>query len=237
MQPIVIFGGFLSFAAVYSDLQDTLAKLTHQPVSVVATHGYDWLPTVSRLGWVNLLHKLDRAVTAGARQSSTGKVTLIGHSAGGVLARLYLSDQTYLGHAYRGLDHVSRLITLGSPHHNRGGLTHGGRMSRWIERNYPGAYFAPRVSYLAVAGKSKQGNRSGLRAERLAYEVYRDMCGNGATWGDGLIPIESAVLHGARSIILDGVSHYAVFGETWYGSPAAVVRWWPADPGSETTNT
>jgi len=55
------------------------------------------------------------------------------------------------------------------------------------------------------------------------------MCGRGDTWGDGLIPIESAVLHGSQSIMLDGVSHYSVFGERWYGSPEIVARWWPTN--------
>jgi pimeloyl-ACP methyl ester carboxylesterase len=232
VEPIVIFGGFLSADWVYHGLRDTLTKLTGRPVSIVNTHGPEWLGTVIRPGWVGLLRKLDRAVQAAARQSSTGKVTLIGHSAGGVLARLYLSDRPFLGYAYRGLDRVSQLITLGSPHHNRGGLTHGGRLSHWIEHHYPGAYFAPRVTYISVAGKSRRGDRAGTRAERFAYDVYRDMCGSSDTWGDGLIPIESAVLHGSRAIVLDGVSHYSVFGDPWYGSETSVPLWWLASQQS-----
>jgi pimeloyl-ACP methyl ester carboxylesterase len=237
VEPIVILGGFLSAAWVYYDLRATLIKLTGRPVSIVNTHGPEWLGTVIRPGWVGLLRKLDRAVQAAARQSSTGKVTLIGHSAGGVLARLYLSDRPFLGYAYRGLDRVSQLITLGSPHHNRGGLTHGGRLSHWIEHHYPGAYFAPRVTYISVAGKSHRGDRDGTRAERFAYDVYRDMCGSGDTWGDGLIPIESAVLHGSQSIVLDGVSHYAIFDECWYGSEAIVPRWWQPSHEQQTLAT
>ena len=226
-EPIVIFGGFLSADWVYHGLRAALTKLTGQPVSIVNTRGPEWLTVAFRPGWLRLLRKLDRTVQTAARQSSTGKVTLIGHSAGGVLARLYLSDRSFLGQTYCGLDRVSQLITLGSPHHNRGGLTYGGRMSQWIERHYPGAYFAPRVAYVSVAGKSCHGDRHGTRAERLAYNVYRDMCGRGDTWGDGLIPIESAVLHGSQSIILDNVSHYSAFGERWYGSAEVVARWWP----------
>jgi pimeloyl-ACP methyl ester carboxylesterase len=189
-QPIVIFGGFLSFEMIYRDMRDALIAVTGQPVSIVRTLGLDWLPSVSRLGWMHLLRILDRTVRRAAQRSSTGKVTLIGHSAGGVLARLYLSPRPFLGHAYGGLDRVDQLITLGSPHHNRGGLTHGGRMSRWIDQHYPGAAFAPQVKYTSVAGQWLRGNRAGTSRERLAFEVYRDVGGDGNAWGDGLIPIE-----------------------------------------------
>ena len=121
-QPIVIFGGFLSADRIYFALRETLAALTRQHVSVVQTRSLDWLPSVSQVGWAVLLRKLDRAVRAAAQISPTGQVTLIGHSAGGVLARLYLSPRSFYGESFRGFQRVSHLITLGSPHHNRGGL-------------------------------------------------------------------------------------------------------------------
>lgn len=225
-QPIVIFGGFLSFAMLYRDMRNALASLTGQSVWIVETLGHDWLPSVTRMGWAYLLRKLDHTVRQAIRGSVTGKVTLIGHSAGGVLARLYLSPKPFLGYAYRGLDHVDHLITLGSPHHNQGGMTRGGAMSRWIEQRYPGAYFAPQVKYTSVAGRLIRGDPHGSLREQWVYDNYEKMSGDGTAWGDGLIPVESALLHGSNQLVLDGVSHFSGFGGPWYGDPEIIPLWW-----------
>src|SRR5512139_3012356 len=182
-QPVVIFGGFLSADRIYFALRESLAALTGQHISVVQTRSIDWLPSVSQVGWAVLLRKLDRAVLAAAQISATGNVTLIGHSAGGVLARLYLSPRPFYGESFRGFQRVSHLITLGSPHHNRGGLTRGGYMAQWIEQHYPGAAFAPFVSYTAVAGQSLRGDARGAPRERMAYRTYLSISGQGNEWG------------------------------------------------------
>jgi pimeloyl-ACP methyl ester carboxylesterase len=225
-QPIVIFGGFLSADRIYFALRESLAALTGQHISVVQTRSLDWLPSVSQVGWAVLLRKLDRAVQAAAQISATGKVTLIGHSAGGVLSRLYLSPQPFYGQACRGYERVSQLITLGSPHHNRGGLTRGGYMAQWIERHYPGAAFSPFVSYTAVAGQILRGDARGTPRERMAYRTYRSISGQGNEWGDGLVPTSAALLRGAQHITLTGVAHYSIFGADWYGSEAIIPLWW-----------
>jgi len=230
-QPIVILGGFLSFAAVYREMRTTLKTLTGQPVLAADVQGYDWLGNSSRLGWAHVLHKLDWTVRQAAQRSSTGKVTLIGHSAGGVLGRLYLSSESFFGRTYRGLERVDRLITLGSPHYNNGGLARGGRLSRWVEQRYPGAYYTPEVAYVSVAGRLCQGDLGGPRAERWAYRTYRDLCGDGTVWGDGLIPVVSALLQGAQPIVLEGVSHFPGFGKPWYGDAEVVRQWWSLTEG------
>ncbi len=227
-QPIVIVGGFLSADRIYFALRESLAALAGQPVSVVQTRSVDWLPSVSPVGWAVLLRKLDRAVQAATQISPTGKVTLIGHSAGGVLARLYLSPRQFYGESFRGYQRVSHLITLGSPHHNRGGLTRGGYMARWIEQHYPGAAFAPLVRYTAVAGQSLRGDAHGTPRERLASRTYRSISGRGAEWGDGLVPTSAALLRGAQHITLAGVAHYSIFGAEWYGSESIIPLWWQA---------
>lgn len=225
-QPIVIFGGFLSFTMLYCDMRDVLAHVTGQPVSIVETQSLDWIPIVVPLGWVHLLNKLERAVQQAAHKSASGKVTLVGHSAGGVLARIYLSPKPFMGHAYRGLDHVNHLITLGSPHYNQRRWLHGGMMSRWVEKRYPGAFFAPRVRYTSVAGKLIRGDRQGSLRERHAHIFYEEIMGDGNAWGDGLVPVASALLRESQQITLEGVSHFTGFGGPWYGTAEIVLRWW-----------
>lgn len=225
-QPILIFGGFLSFPMLYSEMRQALHELTGQPVSIVPTRSYDWLGIVTLNGASRLLQKLDQAVRAALAHSSASKITLVCHSAGGVLARLYLSSQPFAGRSYRGLEKVSRLITLGSPHHNQGGLTRGGRISRYADRHCPGACHCDRVAYTTVAGKSLHGSLLTTTQARLAYNVYQDLCGEGNVWGDGVVPLQSAMLVGARQIVLEGVGHSNLTGGPWYGSREIIPQWW-----------
>jgi hypothetical protein len=131
-----------------------------------------------------------------------------------------------VGRVFRGLDLVDHLITLGSPHYNQRRWLHGGLMSRWIERRYPGAYFGEQVRYISVAGKLLRGKRRGLPGERTAFRFYEGIAGDGNAWGDGLIPTQSALLAGSQQIVLEGVGHFLGFGGPWYGSRKALPRWW-----------
>ena len=230
--PIVILGGFLSFSMLYAELRENLAQITGQPVWIVETRSLDWTPCIILPGWIYLLRKLDDAVRQAVCQSETGKVTLVGHSAGGILARIYLSPKPFLGHAYRGLDYVDHLITLGSPHYVERRSLHGGRMSRWAEKRYPGAFFAPRVKYTSVAGKLLRGNHEGSLRERHTHAFYEEIIGSGDVWGDGLVPVASALLHSSRQVVLDGVSHFTGFGGPWYGAAEVIPQWWSSYTGS-----
>jgi hypothetical protein len=226
-QPIIIFGGFLSFPMLYNDMRQVLHELTSQPVSVVLTRSYDWLGVVTLYGVSRLLLKLDRAVRQGLATSQVSKITLVCHSAGGVLARLYLSPEPFAGRSYCGWEKVSQLITLGSPHHNQGGLTRGGRISRYADRHCPAACHSDVVAYTTVAGKSLRGSQLTTPQARLAYSVYQDLCGDGAAWGDGVVPVQSALLEGAQQVVLVGVGHSNLSGEPWYGSRDVIPLWWP----------
>ena len=230
-QPIVILGGFLSFSMLYVEMAGVLTQISEQPVHVVEIQSLDWIPSIVPLGWAGLLRKLDHTVHQAVGQSATGKVTLVGHSAGGVLGRIYLSPKPFLGHTYCGLEFIDHLITLGSPHYNQRRSLHGGRMSRWVEKRYPGAFFAPRVKYTSVAGKLLRGDRQGALRERHAYIFYEEIIGAGDIWGDGLVPVSSALLRGSQQIILDGVSHFTGFGGPWYGSVEVIPRWWNISAG------
>jgi pimeloyl-ACP methyl ester carboxylesterase len=161
-------------------------------------------------------------------ESPTAKVTLVAHSAGGLVARVYLGSEPFMGCACRGLDYVDHLITLSSPHSYRRRKIHDGWLTGWLEERYPDAYFAPQVKYTSVAGKVVRGNPGGRLRERFAHAVYRELIGEGDVWGDGLVPVASALLGGSRQLILEGVSHYTGFGGPWFGSDEVIPRWWNA---------
>ena len=44
--------------------------------------------------------------------------------------------------------------------------------------------------------------------------------------GDGLVPVNSALLRDARQLIQADTAHGGFFGSTWYASPARLEAWW-----------
>ncbi|MBN1937469.1 MAG: esterase [Anaerolineae bacterium] len=225
--PIVIMGGFAGPALIYAGMRDALAEISGQSVYIVPTQSLDWLPSVAPLGWLYLLGKLRRTVQRAARASTTAQVTLIGHSAGGVLARFLLTPQPLLGRVYDERDRIKALITLGSPHYNQH-WQHGGMMSHWVQQRSPDTPSSGRVGYTCVTGKLIQGDAQGSARQRYAYRQYKGIGGDGQAWGDGLIPVDAALLQGAHHLVLDGVAHFAGFGGPWYGDPQIVPLWWPS---------
>ncbi len=230
--PIVIMGGFAGPARIYAGMRDVLAEISKQPVYIVPTRSLDWLPAISPLGWPYLLGKLRRTICRAVRASTIGRVTLVGHSAGGVLARFLLTPQPLLGQVYDERDRIDTLITLGSPHYNQN-RQHGGMMSQWVQSRSPDAAASEQVRYRCVVGRLIQGNARGGPREQYAYRQYKSIAGSGEVSGDGLIPIKSALLKGACHLVLDGVSHFTGFGGPWYGDNNIVPLWWPDPKGKD----
>lgn len=171
-----------------------------------------------------MLDKLDFAVRSACTKWSVDRLTLVAHSAGGLLVRIYLGDRPLIGKPYRGVRYVDQLVTLGTPHHNLGGLTRGGLLASYAQRYYPNAYHE-QVRYTSLAGRAIVGNPDGTAGERRAAREYARLCGNALSWGDGLIPTQSALLSGANHVTLDGVHHFGL-SQTWYGTPSVVHEWW-----------
>ena len=223
-EPVVVLGGSWHTPRDYWEMQPALEKLTGQAVTVVPTTRFDWALSVLSPGWARILDKLDRAVKQTLRRTGAAKVVLIGHSTGGVAARLYLRPEPFRGRTYAGLDSVRTLITLGSPNHTR----RGSRMARRVETIHPGAPFSPAVRYVSVAGKAVHGDPYGKRQVRRSYRSYKRLCGHGEEWGDGVVPLPSALLAGSASVLLEGVYHFSRGGRPWYGNTRVVRLWWEA---------
>jgi hypothetical protein len=78
---------------------------------------------------------------------------------------------------------------------------------------------------VTVARRAVAGSREGNSKQRRAGWSYDHLTGSRELWGDVLVPVESALLEGARELVLDGVYHAPVFGRPPYGSPDALERW------------
>ena len=221
--PIVILPGFLLTPGRFKEMRAALRTLGNAHVWIVPVTVGDWVASVTAAGWARILSKLEGTVCRAREEAGADKVVLVGHSSGGMVGRLYLGPEPFRGHVYDGKRFVRGLITLGSPHQAR----RASPMRRKVQTMYPGACFAPEVEYLAVAGRAVLGNAKGSARERGAYRGYKIICGKGDVWGDGAVPVESALLDGARHLVLDDLNHYAMKGDRrWYGSPDVVAAWW-----------
>ena len=226
-RPIVLLPGYLAGAVEYRVLEQTLQALGF-PTVTVPLRWQDWVPTIGGRSIAPILRILETTVQQVLQQYDVPKVTLVGHSAGGWLSRIYLGEKPYCVHpraadacAWSARDRVATLITLGTPHTS---------LERWTRKNldfvnlsYPGAFYSD-VRYVCVAGKAVYGNRW---RNWLAYSSYKLTCGQGNTWGDGITPIEAAHLDGAENLILDGAMHSPRGDRVWYGSPGVLERWTP----------
>lgn len=171
-----------------------------------------------------------------------GKVALIGHSAGGWIARAYMSKRNYGGKTYNGHALVHSLITLGSPHGNAPGPAFKG--VEWVNNDVMDSG----VRALAVGGTGYKGDSSG----QLTQNAYSFCCPDGSDGsqydGDGVTPIESALamaqyVTNSDTLVLDDVGHFCwsdVFGgatvapeltrfhsegRPWYGDDDIIEKW------------
>ena len=220
-QPVLILGGFLITEEAYQPMRSWLEQHTQQPVELVPATRFDWLLTSWAFGWRRLLDRVAAQAEALAARSATSKVTLIGHSSGGVMLRLVLADEPFAGHMYDGTRWADRLYTLGSPHT----AVRATPLRQMVDRRYPGAYFADQVRYLSVAGALPVADGSAL-SQRMAPGSYQAIAGRRDLEGDGLVPVPSALLDGSEQITLPGVAHGGAFGACWYGTPSVVQQWW-----------
>ncbi len=86
-QPIVILGGFLINGSAYKEMTEYIKSRTNNKVVIVPVNKIEWLSTNWSFGWKIILDKVDNIVNELSNESSTNKVTLIGHSSGGMILK------------------------------------------------------------------------------------------------------------------------------------------------------
>ena len=221
-QPVLILGGFLITEEAYQPMADWLMQQGVIAAEVVPVSRYDWLLTSWGFGWIRVLDRVDDAVKRLQAKSPSGQVTLIGHSSGGVMLRPYLSDQSFQGRCYGGAARCDRLISLDSPHQ----AVRATPLRALVDRCYPGCH-EQGVDYVAIAGDlDLESSNASPFSRRSAKGSYRGIAGSEEVRGDGLVPVNSALLRDARQLIQADTAHGGFFGSTWYASPARLEAWW-----------
>jgi pimeloyl-ACP methyl ester carboxylesterase len=221
--PIVLVGGLASWPSRYRRLAQILREISGSEVHVAPITPFDWF--LGRLrGYGQLVFEVASAVDKALLESDSGKAVLVGHSAGGIACRVYVGgDPPYGGRRYSGHRRVSHLITLGSPHV----VADKRSLAPLAQVNdlFPGAlHERAGLRYVSVAGGAADGKMSSRIRKR-----YERLIEDGQVAGDGVVPVESALLPGSETFFFDDLYHSEFFGR-WYGSARETVeRWWPED--------
>jgi len=187
-------------------------------------------------------------------------VAFLGHSIGGWVARSYIGE--VLGEEVA-KKRVRSLVTLGTPHRpppsdspvsaldqTRGLLT-------YINERFPSGAPLDPANVTCVAGRgtkvspsvealwetagnkiwNETENRSALLEEVVAFASYLPLSGSTfGVEGDGLIPVDTALMEGCQSVVLDDCNHadfVPMLGESlrlpktyqWYGSDGFIEKW------------
>ncbi|KAJ8606281.1 hypothetical protein CTAYLR_010314 [Chrysophaeum taylorii] len=240
----------------YDSLREQLLARGHERVVVAPLRRFDWLRIVPSIAttefWTSKLEPtptlefyyqaLDEAFET--LENSDRDVALVGHSIGGWICRAYIGE--------RG-KRVSSVVTLGTPHNPPPASTAIDQTRGLLD--YVNANFKLVDGATCVVGNSTTAgsledllakplwdsakNRSPLLESLVALPSYAVLAATLDPFrvrGDGLIPIDAALLPGCESIVIDDCHHSGfiptaldsiVLPSTyeWYGSPDKVSVW------------
>jgi PGAP1-like protein len=226
---VLVVGGFATAPANYWPFARRLRAHGAARVDIAPLWPPDWL-IGGMLGFGPLAGRTRRAIGRAHARGGGRPIIIVGHSAGGILARLAMAPVPYRGYRAGGANQVGCLVTLGTPHGlarmpNR--FRHAGHdAAEFLDRVSPGAFHAPRTAYLTVGASYAAAPLRGV-AGWLATEVFSLMLGREfGTIGDGIVPASAVHLDGALQRTYDDVRH-GVIGAPWYGDEEVIDRWWP----------
>jgi hypothetical protein len=158
---------------------------------------------------------------------------VVGHSMGGIIARLAMAPVPLDGRRAGVSDDVGCLVTLGTPNRFTPELPwrHAGqRAAEHLQRVSPGAFFAPTTGYLTVGSTRVRPARrppAGSAAAVLNRVLAAFVGATPGVAGDGLVGSDRCRLDGARHLEFADVLHGLLYGP-WYGDADVIERWWPA---------
>lgn len=237
--PVLILPGLGNASSDYDSLARQLETTRgHAAVQTVPVRRWDWARNArgffSRNYWSSTLtpspfldwyfNRTHQALQKMSEQFPGRSISILGHSAGGWLARVYLSQTKHTD------IRVSCLVTLGTPHNPppTGRLDQTRGLLSYVAANCVNMV-VPTGAFVSVAGTGtigkRVGNKEGSWNEWLAYLSYAAVCGDGHVDGDGVTPITAAEAPNAKIIYCECSHSMLTNANNWYGSPHVVPQW------------
>nr|DAD25039.1 TPA_asm: hypothetical protein HUJ06_026503 [Nelumbo nucifera] len=180
-RPAVILPGLGNNSSDYQKLQVTL-KEYGVPTVVAKVSRVDWLRNAAGLLDPNYwrgtlrprpvldwyLKRVDEAVQEARILAEGQSLSLIGHSAGGWLARLYMEEF--------GLSNISLLLTLGTPHLPPpkglpGVIDQTRGLLDYVDRYCAKAIYTPDLKYVCIAGRFVVRQMFGVMGWFLSHQL------------------------------------------------------------------
>ena len=204
-------------------MKNTIENIFGRKVYLVDVTRGDWLKSNSSGGWINILNKVKDKVAMALQETNATKIDLIGHSSGGIMLRLYLSNETFHNVIYDGKSNTENLITLGSPHQ----AIKATKLREFVNEKYPGNFFK-NINYVSIGGKVEiNSEETSFITKIIARDSYKSISGDKNAIGDGLVPLSASLLKDSQHIISPKTAHGGIFGKDWYGTSLKVREWWP----------
>ncbi len=234
--PVLIVGGLLSPPVAYRHMRRRLLDRGATRVDIAPVSAIDWA-RAGLHGFGALQRTVARAIAATHAAGGGRPIMVVGHSGGGLLARLAMCEAPYRGRIGGAAVMVGCLVTLGSPHDlHLAALQRsheGTRLAAFLAAHAPGARHAPATAYVTVASDAVAPRSADVppvrrgRAARLQRAFFLRITGPTLPPGsDGIVSLAHAHLPGARQLTLHDVTH-GVIGSPWYGDAVVIDRWWP----------
>ncbi|MGH8850494.1 MAG: esterase/lipase family protein [Casimicrobiaceae bacterium] len=194
-QPVLLVHGVLVNDGVWFAVRRDLARRGAGPVYTI-----NYGPPLADIE--HFAAQLKTRIDAICAATGAARVTLIGHSMGGLVSRAYLRRF--------GPERVARLITIGTPHH--------GSVLAWLAVGYCLAQMRPRSRWLAALNRAE-----GETPPVPMFAIW--------SRHDSMVaPQASAELAGAHNIALTGIGHNALLNDAGVMERVArVVAGGPAD--------
>ena len=234
MRPsVLIIGGFATSPPNYWPFRRRLLYRDVERVDIASLWTPDWL-IGGILGLGPILRKAGREIARTYHLGGRRPIVVLAHSGGGIAARLAMSTVAYHGRLAGVADAVGCLVTMGTPHglavlaHRYHHAAHDA--VEFLDRETPGAFYAPRTAYLSLGSAFPGAAFDGL-AGRATEQLFAMIVGQDtSSLGDGIVPVAGAHLEGAQQMTFDDVRH-GMLGGPWYGDGRIIDRWWPTALG------
>ena len=226
---VLIVGGLATAPPNYWPMRRRLRRFGAGQIHIAPIWPPDWM-LAGLIGFGPLMRRTANAIARTYREGGRRPIIVIGHSAGGIATRLAMADAPYHGRRAGVGAAVGCLVTLGTPHqlsHIPNRYRHAGHdATEFLDRESPGAFYAPRTGYLTVGSSHPEWTISGLPG-RVIGDFFTIAVGEHTrNVGDGIVPATAVHLDGAEQLTFDDVRH-GVTGGPWYGDETIVNRWWP----------
>lgn len=164
---------------------------------------------------------VDKGLHELRQEVADSTIHVVGHSAGGWLARVYLAERAPENMR------VDKLVTLGTPNTppQQGRLDQTRGLLAYVERECK--MLTKIGEMICVAGTGVVGKPIGKGSigEYVAFLSYAAVCGRGDVDGDGVTPLEAACAAGGKLVVCEQCNHSMLTSRQWYGSGKAFGKW------------